>query len=64
MVRYYFKDSQLIKASFATAEAFKSLGQGDYYYSKEKLLLNSTIDDTLPSPETVLHRAKNYLKKK
>lgn len=62
MVRYYFKDDQLIKASFATAEGFSGMGLGDYYFSEEKLLLKTGDNDKLPSPETILQRAKKYLK--
>jgi len=35
---------------------------GDYYYSQDKILLNTVVDKELPNPETILNRGKNYLK--
>ena len=61
--RFYFKDSQLIKISFSSMEAFSVKSQGGYYYSKEKVFLMTTSNRRLPKPEAALEQAKKYLGK-
>jgi hypothetical protein len=61
--KYYFKNDQLIKVSFASIDGFSSRDLGSYYYSKEKAFLLTTSNRRLPKPDAALQEAKFYLKK-
>jgi hypothetical protein len=60
--KYYFKNDQLIKVSFASIDGFSSKALGSYYYSKEKAFLMTTSNRSLPRPDAALEQAKYYLK--
>jgi hypothetical protein len=60
--KYYFKNDQLIKVSFASIDGFSSRDLGSYYYSKEKAFLINTSNRRLPRPDAALEEAKNYIK--
>lgn len=61
--KYYFKNDQLIKVSFASIDGFSSRDLGGYYYSKEKAFLINTSNRRLPRPDAALEEAKDFLKR-
>ena len=61
--KYYFKNDQLIKVSFASIDGFSSRDLGSYYYSKEKAFLITTSNRRVPRPDAALQEAKFYQKK-